>query len=500
MSGVDPTPEAFTALLVEDNAADARLFREVLRDVRRPAIELLHVARLEEALDCLKRGGIDVVLLDLSLPDAHGHETVVRATRAAPTMPIVVLTGLDDDELALEAVKAGAQDYLVKGQVDGPLLARAIRYAIERKRADEDRRRFAGEQAARREAQAAEVRWRFLADVSDVLASSVDYRATLRDAARLLVTVLAERCTIEVLEDQVLRCVASSCRSESGPLAGSAEELLQIPLVARGRELGRVTFARSASEPPWTPEDRRVAADFARRAALAVDNARLYKAREDVLGVVSHDLRNPLNVISLALGMLERPELPEPIVARQLAAVRRAVEQMKTLVSDLLDATRLEADGLPMTRATLATAALLRDTCDALRTLAEQRGVTLRPAPADDLPPLLADRDRLLQVLCNLAGNAIKFSPPGGVVTVAADADRAGVRFEVRDQGPGIAPEDLPHVFDRFWQGGRDRRHGAGLGLAIARRIVQGHGGTIGVDSRPGEGSTFHFTLPLQGH
>jgi signal transduction histidine kinase len=485
--------ESITTLLVEDNAADARLLREVLAEVKQPRIEVAHVVRLADALERLSHGGVDVVLLDLSLPDASGRDTILRAARAAPSVPIVVLTGLDDDEVALDAVKAGAQDYLVKGRADAPLIARALRYAIERKRADEDRRHLAQEQAARRLAEAAEARSRFLAEVSDVLASSLDYRATLQQAARLLADVLADGCAIDVLEDGELRRVAEVRATGEGD-----EALLQVPLTAHGRDVGLVTFARRPMSRGWPPEDVRVAGDFARRAALAVENARLYRARDDMLGIVSHDLRNPLNVIGLALSLLDCGDVPPELAARQRAAIRRALGQMKGLISDLLDVTRLDADALPMTRTTLQANEVVADACDALRALAEDGGVTLAHSVAPDLPPFLADRDRILQVLSNLAGNAIKFSPHGRAVTIAATREDGGLRIAVRDEGPGIPPEELPHVFDRFFQGTRDRRQGAGLGLAIAKRIVIAHGGRIGADSRLGAGSTFWFTLPAQ--
>ncbi len=488
--------EPITTLLVEDNAAEARLLQEVLAEIRRPSIEVVHVVRLADALERLSRGGVDVVLLDLSLPDVAGRETILRAARAAPSVPIVVLTGLDDDAVALDAMKAGAQDYLVKGRADAPLIARALRYAIERKRADEDRRRLAEEQAARRLAEAAEARSRFLAEVSDVLAASLDYRRTLSEAARLLCDVLADGCAIDVLEDGELRRIAGV--RAPGPDDGD-EALLQVPLTAHGRDVGLVTFARRPLARGWPPDDVRLAGDFARRAALAVENARLYRARDDMLGIVSHDLRNPLNVIGLALSLLDCDDVPPALAARQRAAIRRALDQMKGLISDLLDVTRLDADALPMTRTTLQAADVVADACEALRALAEDGGVALAHQVAPDLPPFLADRDRVHQVLSNLGGNAIKFSPKHGTVTIAVERDGGGLRFSVRDEGPGISPEDLPLVFDRYWQGSRDRRHGAGLGLAIAKRIVIAHGGRLGADSRPGAGSTFWFTMPARG-
>jgi signal transduction histidine kinase len=366
--------DATRILLVEDNAGDARLLREALADV--PAtFELRHVQQLRDGVDALCAGGVDVVLLDLSLPDATGLEGLRRLHGSSPGVPIVVLTGLDDDELALRAMQEGAQDYLVKGRVEGALLARAIRYAVERKRAEEAGRKLHLERAARIEAEA------------------------------------------------------------------------------------------------------------------------LAQEREDMVAIVAHDLRNPLAVVAYASAALRRAGLHAG-QEKQVDKIDRAVARMNRLMSDLLDIARIEAGRFAVQPARVPVGLLLADAVESVRGQADDKSISLTCSPAESLPPVWADRERLLQALGNLLANAIKFTAEGGAVALCAEEASDQVHFAVSDTGPGIPEGDQPHVFERYWQGTRKHRQGMGLGLAIAQGIVQAHGGRIWVESSLGSGSTFRLTLP----
>lgn len=364
-------------LLVEDNPGDARLIRETLREAESFPFQLTHADRLAAAEERLAGEAFDVVLLDLSLPDAHGLETVRRTLQAGPEVPIIVLTGLDDETLAVAAVQAGAQDYLVKGRLDGTLVARAIRYAMERKRLERER--------------------------AHLLRSEREARATAEAAVR---------------------------------------------------------------------------------------------ARDDVLRVVSHDLGNSLSAVLVTTTLLLRslPEMGE--VRPRVASIRQLAEQMQRLRQDLLDVASIEAGRLSVEPDWCEPGELLEATREHFSPVAAERGVCLETRAEEGLPPVVADRERVLQVLANLVGNALKFTPGGGRVGLSAERVPGGVRIAVADTGPGIAPEHLPHVFDRFWKTQGGNRHGAGLGLAICKGIVEAHGGSIGVESVLAGGSTFAFTLP----
>jgi signal transduction histidine kinase len=375
-----------TILLVEDNPADVDLIGEALADgsasgAGLASFALVPARRLTDGLARLTAGDIDVVLLDLSLPDSQGLDTFRRLHAAAPRLPIVVLSGLNDEDLAVRAMREGAQDYLVKGRADGELLTRTIRYAIERGRAEEER------------------------------------------------------------------------------------------------------AARAAAE-----------------AAL--------QARDELLGVISHDLRSPLTTVRGVAQLLIRQiaggrTLAPEELAERLTSIEATTRRMGDLLDELLDATRLQAGHtLELNRAPTDLVALARRAIDERRASPSQHTIcltTAEPAVSGDW-----DAPRLARVLGNLLDNAIKYSPDRGdiVVTIALAAVEERQRWavlSVQDHGIGIPPGDLPHVFERFFRGTNvaGRIRGTGIGLAGARQIVEQHGGTLTAESREGEGSTFTVRLPL---
>lgn len=477
------------ALLVEDNPADARLLRELLTEVRRPGVELVVVDRLAPGVELARRGELELIFVDLSLPDASGAEAITRMVTAAPDTPLIVLTGLDDEETALRAMHEGAQDYLVKGRFEPDLLARSIRYAIERKRAEEAARRILRERAARAQAEDAEARALLLSEISDALGKSPDCHATLPDVARLIAGRLGQGCLIEV-HDHIdeLCAVAGDVVSLTATVSPTT-----VAIGVPGQPMGQLSLFRGSPE-PLAAADAHLLAECARKIGLAIEHARLYRAREEIIGIVSHDLRDPLNVVHLGALVLQQFPLPE-LARAQVDKISRASARMKRLIADLLDLHRLDSS-VPLSLGKLAPAELVAEAVELHRSLAAAKDVALTTAVPPGLPPLLGDRERLLQVLANLLGNAIKFTPPHGAVRVEARVQHEQVAIEVADTGPGIPEDELPRVFDRFWQARRQgRQGGVGLGLAIARRIVEAHGGTIGVHSRPGEGARFTFTV-----
>jgi PAS domain S-box-containing protein len=222
------------------------------------------------------------------------------------------------------------------------------------------------------------------------------------------------------------------------------------------------------------------------------------QSRDEVLGIVAHDLRNPLNAIMLSAARLRRSRAePERRSAKPAETIERAATRMDRLIGDLVDITRIDAGQLSVELTSTPAGELVSASVEVEKSLAAAASIELRLALAADVPPVHADRDRLLQVLENLVGNAIKFTTPGGVVTVGAAPNAGDVRFWVEDTGSGILPENLPHVFDRFWQARPAGRKGAGLGLAIAKGIVEAHGGRIWAESH-GRGSVFAFTIPAE--
>lgn len=250
-----------------------------------------------------------------------------------------------------------------------------------------------------------------------------------------------------------------------------------------------------------------VAADVTLRKRAEREAAEALQARDQVLAVVSHDLRNLLGPIRAGAALMEEGAPPGTPQRRQLDRIQRSAAQMERLIQDLLDVARTEAGRLGLERGPLEPAALLGEAVELHRPLAAQRQIRLEGGAPEGLPPVAGDHGRLLQVLGNLIGNACKFTPEGGAVTLQAETAGAGeIRFSVADTGPGIAESDRPYLFEAFWQsarrlsGGAAAAGGAGLGLSITKRLVEAHGGRLWVESAPGAGSVFSFTLPVWGH
>jgi len=287
---------------------------------------------------------------------------------------------------------------------------------------------------------------------------------------------------------------------------------LVVPLL-REQARGALFFIRAPGAPEFGDDEAERGAIFGELAGLAFRKAYLLelaerrqadaeaaiRARDEVLAVVSHDLRNPLHTIGMATSILDDEEMALDGAKRrqQYAVIKRSTERMNRLIEDLLDVSRIEAGRFTVKRECQNPMKIAQEALVTFRPTAENRRLSLR-LEVDDAPRrIFVDRDRIMQVLANFLDNAFKFSSvPSEVVIRVESDDGDGVRFSVRDHGQGIAPEALPHVFDRFWQGKQTAHKGAGLGLAIAKGIAEVHEGRVWAESTVGEGSTFYLTVP----
>lgn len=309
------------------------------------------------------------------------------------------------------------------------------------------------------------------------------------------------------LAERVARGGAAVVVAEGGAMPEGFRGLACLPLRVRGRTLGVLTLGITGAARALDGDDVRLAEEVARATAVALDNARLFvqaqaeaRCREQALAAVSHEMRSPLQVISIASAALLRAWPEDPALVpfrRQVAVIADAAERMRRLAADLLDLSRVDAGHFSVSPEPVRVGVLLHGVLEVYRPLAEQKGIRLSVGTFPTCTAL-ADEERVHQVFANLIGNAVRFTPAGGAITLSAKAADGQVRFSVADTGAGIDPQDLPRVFDRFWTAGKCRGC-AGLGLAISRGIVEAHGGAIHAESRPGQGSTFTFTLPLAG-
>jgi signal transduction histidine kinase len=403
-------------------------------------------------------------------------------------------------------------------------------------------------QAAREAAEREERRAAFLAAAGEELAASLDYEQTIATFARLLTPNLGEMCVIDIREEEGMRRVAVAHRNAEDEvqlasavgslrteipealvrimqarrptLVGSSSSLFQyvtgepgagsstlvfLPLVSRGQTIG-IAAAVSTETRPYSAEDIPLFSEVARRASVSIDSAALYRdsqqalrAREEVLAIVSHDLRNPLSAVSLGATLLQTSKTLSAEDREQIDTIALSAQRMSHLIADLLDVTRMEGGKrLPIDPAPVSVGEIIHETENLFRVQAAAASVSIEYELDESLPPVHADRNRIMQVVSNLLGNSLKFTPPGGRIGVTAKAKGEEVVFVVADSGPGIPKKDLHDIFSPYWQAKRTERMGAGLGLPIAKGIVESHGGRIWAESEPGMGTRFYFTLPVQ--
>ncbi len=432
----------------------------------------------------------------------------------------------------------------------------------DRKAAEAAARRLSEERAARAAAEAAAKRSRLLAEAGTVLASTLDYGATLRTVARLALPVLADWCLVDVVEDGYIRRVASTHRdpekekalreierhypvdwdsrspvvdvlrtgkpkwlAELSPATIRAfarderhRELIEalepdsciiVPFIVRERTLGAMSLFASAPRPRYGADDLAFAQDLASRAALAIDNARLHeavvaasRAKSDFLAVMSHELRTPLAAITGYVDLMQArvagPLPPEQ--AKMLDRIRvNALRQLRT-IEEILAFSRTEAGRETVRPEWLELRALVREAAEPIRRLAEEKGLRLTLRLPDEPVPVLADGSKAGHIIAELLENAVKFTERGEVELTARVEDGTVV-VRVRDTGVGIPPEDLQRIFEPFVQIEdvlTRERGGTGLGLTVARRFARLLGGDIAVDSTPGEGSVFEVRFPAR--
>ncbi len=506
---------ACTLLLVDDEPANLHLLTLMLR--RGGFARCVRVGDAREVGAAFEAARPDLVLLDLHMPHRSGFEVLAELRARVPAdeyLPVLVLTADVTAPARARALAGGANDFVGKPfdptevllRVRNLLHTRLLHLAQRRARADAER-------AAGRD--------RLLAEASRALGASFDTATALGQLGRLLVPALADGYAVDLAgraggSDRVAQAGAPPPPAADGaPVLGAA--VLRVPLTAgapdparddAGAPAGWLTLARGPARPPFDPAERALAEEVGRRAALAVENARLYReahdavaARDQMLAVVAHDLRSPLTAARFDVEML-RAEPERPLGerdARTVERVERALGRMDGLIEDLLDVARMTRGALALERRPHDMAALLAEAAAELRPLVEGHGLRFDVGAGDAggpaaLPTLDVDARRLVQAVSNLVGNAAKFA--ASRVTLGWGLAGGELRVAVGDDGPGIPAEQLQHIFGAFWQARHADRRGLGLGLSVALGVAEAHGGRLWVESEVGRGSTFVLALP----
>lgn len=541
---------AGTILVVDDD----RLAREQARDALRAAgHRVLLAAGGLQAVEQLRAEPADVVLLDLILGEGDGIELLPSLRGIDPDLPVIIVTGYGGLESAVHAMRQGAADFLRK-PVQAEALREAVRRALERRRISL-RNRGLVLQLGRKVKELT-----VLHHIGETINSTLDLEQILHAIVTAARDVLAADVSALALCDGetgdlrvavvvgaeggalpagplprgrgILGWVAArgeAVRAAEGPadprydpdvdgrLGAPPRSLLAAPLKAKGRTIGVLETLNGAGPGAPSEDDLRLLTLIAAQAALAIENARLYTRvqqqlaalqelealKEHLTQLIVHDLQNPLASVALTLDMLHEgegraegvPYLP------YVEDARRACRHLRALLTDLLDIGRMEEGKLRLEIAEFSLEEVVEETLAELGPLAHDARQRLEFVPASPLPKVRADRSLVYRVLANLVANAIHHSSAGGAVTVTADAGPVGgVRIRVVDRGEGIPEAAQADIFEKFVRADSALaryRAGRGLGLTFCRMAVEAHGGRIGVESTPGQGSTFTFTLPV---
>ena len=530
-------------LLVEDNQGDAGLVRFALRAESGGdySFSAAHVLRLDDALESLREKPFDLVLLDLSLPDAQGLDTLARIREAAPDLPIVIITGLNDESMAVEAVRGGAQDYLIKGQTDSHAVIRAILYSIERKRIEVQLEKQRARQAA-------------LHEVNLAITSTLDLRAVLEIFLEKVAGLLpGVAISVRLLNDETGELEPLACsgldevawkqtreairsqavlhggeviviadmpnhRLTSGddfPARNGLNAYVGVPLKADGESLGVIGFY-ARERPGFTNDDVDLITTLAGQAAVAILNSRVHErlknahaALEETLeiksvlvGVMAHELKTPIQIMLgsaelLAGGLCGELNADQ---SERIHAIEASGNELLDLIKSALDMARLEHGKMHLTVTQVSVSELLAELKSESEASFREKGIELDIRLLWPGLTITSDKVKLKEVLRNLLDNARKYTPSGKVTVEFAARDSDTVEFCVRDTGVGISNELLPKIFDMFYQGETTAKEqvAAGLGLNIVKRLVLAMSGQIEVSSEVGKGTTFRIILPKQ--
>jgi signal transduction histidine kinase/DNA-binding response OmpR family regulator len=568
----EPAEEKVSILIVDDRPDKLLAHETVLGELNQ---NLVRATSGKEALRCLLKQDFAVILLDVNMPGMDGFETaaLIRQRMRSETTPIIFISAVNDTETHVSrGYSLGAVDYILTPVVPEILRAKIAVFVDlykkteQVKRQAEEREKFIREQAALAEAEARQERLAFLADASNVLAGSLEYHKTFHSLAHLVVPRLADFCVVlaseedgslrqvavahsNLLDEPALRKLAEEfpassaaktggahvvrtgqsqmcCDMDNGALAEVFEQaedreqllsfaptsFIAVPLKTYDRVLGAIVMVNIGGGRMCGTDELALAEELADRAALAIDNAGLYKsaqkaraeseranlAKDSFLAMLSHELRTPLTPVLTSVLALEQTDGLSDETRASLEMIRRNVELEARLIDDLLDLTRISKGKVQLSIEEVDAHSLLRNALEICQADIDKKQLSLRTDFVAERVCLEADPARLQQIFWNLIKNAVKFTPAGGRLEIRTQNLDGQLQVQVSDSGMGIDAETLPKIFNAFEQGDRTQLGGLGLGLAISKALVETHSGKLTAESAgKDQGATFTAVFPL---
>ena len=501
MSAVDTAIEMVEVLLVEDSPTEAMLIQAVLEETEFPQFSVTTAGTLAQAVEHLAlEDHCDIVVLDLTLPDSSGLSTYQSIRSQFPEMPVVVVTANNSKSMALEAIQRGAQDFIVKEQVENMPLGLSLRFAIERKRGEND--------IKRRHKNLATV---IKATPVGMLLINEDLRIEMaNEAVAELVGMSHEDLLGKTLEEGLCpqyssgRDLAVGSNDAVLHLSQICQQVLTSGEPVLGLET-QETFVINQREfrfwlhvccNPAVIDDRH-------HVILALNDVtakmEAMEIKNRVMSMVSHELRSPLGAMKEATEIVLE-EMPGPLTNQQremLDIVKRNLNRLHRLTNDFLDLQKLKAGKLSFTMVEGDLNDMLEEVAATMRSAAQSMGIDLVLDLDRSLPTMAFDKDRLVQVFVNLVNNALKFTERGSIRLISNQAGPV-IRLSVEDTGCGMPAEEIPKLFQEFRQlSNAEKKEGTGLGLSIAKRIVEEHQGLIEVASQVDVGTTINIVLPI---
>jgi PAS domain S-box-containing protein len=486
------TIQQIHALVVEDDPDDILLLKDALSEVSMGRIKLDCVDRLSRALIQLGGQNYDVMLLDLNLPDSRGLDTLNTAIRSFPRLPVVVLSGLADDAITVEAVRRGAQDYLVKGDVSGPLVMRVIRYAIERKQVEAVLR-------------ASETRYRTLVETSPngIILADLEGKLLLcnQQAVKLHGYSTPESMQgmdvfkLIVPSDRRLAALNTQKTINEGRVINAEYTLLRRDGSNFPGEISTALVKNNAGVPTGFISMTR---DITERKKAINAEKQLVKVEQEFIASISHELRSPLMSLMEYLDLVRSRPVNDAVVQEEfLVQASQDAKRLMDTVNELNDFSMLEGDGLQLTYEQVDIIQLVCNVLSSLKDLATHKRVSLIAAPMKPVLLVEVDAPRVRRVMCKLVERAIRSSDKGKKVLVTCNPQNDRLVLNVIDEGLGIPTDDCERIFDKYFQANESTNHGMGLGLYVSRKIAEAHGGSLSVSSQQEAGATFTFNIPM---